>query len=130
MWSHRGHCRAIVCCMQAAGEWTHQDRASRMQWSGVVHGMSTGMEDPSMGTLQDGMLVYVLSDGCHSATAAYSREHVVEWSTCVVGWYRMIHPDHGDEDDTRSGDPGSMDPGIIHLGVDACTVEWSVAIAR
>ena len=41
----------------------------------------------------------------------------------------MMHPDHGDEDDARSGDPGSMDPGIIHLGVDACTVEWSVAIA-
>ena len=27
------------------------------------------------------------------------------------------------EDETQSGDPGSMDPGIIHLGVDACTVD-------
>ena len=41
----------------------------------------------------------------------------------------MMHPDHGMKMETQSGDPGSMDPGIIHLGVDACTVEWSVAIA-
>ena len=52
--------RAMVYSMQAAGEWTHQDRASRMQGSGVVHGMGTGMEDPRMGVLQDGMLVHVL----------------------------------------------------------------------
>jgi len=72
--------RAMVYSMQAAGEWTHQDHASRMQGSGVVHGIGTGMEDPSMGVLQDGMLVHVLSDVCTSAIAAYRGEHVVECS--------------------------------------------------
>lgn len=114
--------------MQAAGEWTHQDRASRMRGSGVVHGMGTGMEDPRMGDLQDGMLVHVCSVVCHSGTAAYSMEHVVECSACR-GWHRMMHPDHEMKKTLGVGIPGSMDPGIIHLGVDACTVEWSVAIA-
>ena len=45
-----------------------------------MHGIGTGMEDPSMGVLQDGMLVHVLSDVCTSAIAAYRGEHVVECS--------------------------------------------------
>ncbi len=100
-----------------------------MQWSGVVHGMSTGMEDPRMGYLQDGVLVHVCSVVCHCATAAYSMEHVVECGSMCRGWYRMMHPDHEMKKTLGVGIPGSMDPGIIHLGVDACTVEWSVAIA-
>jgi len=41
----------------------------------------------------------------------------------------MMHPDHEMKMRPRVEIPGSMDPGIIHLGVDACTVEWSMAIA-
>jgi hypothetical protein len=35
----------------------------------------------------------------------------------------MMHPDHEMKMRPRVEIPGSMDPGIIHLGVDACTVD-------